>query len=183
MDFSNVLRFIIDDFNRKNVRYGLIGGFAMGAWGIMKSTMDLDFLVDSNDLNKIEDIMTGHMYKCIFKSKNVSQYISDLKPFGQVDFLHAFRKISISMLRRAEDQPIFEGLYTIRVILPEDIIGLKVQAAANDPSRESLEYSDIQLIMEHFREKLNWVLLRDYFELFNLGKRYEEFKEKYCPPE
>ena len=109
MDFSKVLRFIIDDFNRENVRYGLIGGFAMGAWGIMKST--------------------------------------------------------------------------IRVILPEDIIGLKVQAAVNEASRESLEYSDIQLITERFREKLNWVLLKDYFELFNMGKRYEEFKEKYCPSE
>ena len=69
----------------------------MGAWGIMRSTVDLDFLVSSADLDKIEKIMTGYMYKKVYKTENVSQYISDLKPFGQIDFLHAFRTISLSI--------------------------------------------------------------------------------------
>ncbi|MBA7695826.1 hypothetical protein ES703_104466 [subsurface metagenome] len=92
MDFIKVLHFLLDEFNKEKIQYALIGGFAMGAWGIMRSTMDLDFLVNKSDLGKIEKIMVRRLYKCFFKTENVSQYVSDLKPLGQVDYLHAFRK-------------------------------------------------------------------------------------------
>jgi len=45
MDFEKVLPLIISEFSREKVRYGLMGGFSMGAMGIMRSTMDLDFLL------------------------------------------------------------------------------------------------------------------------------------------
>ena len=93
MDFVWILHFIIAEFNNEKIRYALIGGFAMGAWGIMRSTMVLDFLVNQGDVGKIEDIMDNHGYN------------------GQVDFIHAFRKISLSMLKRAVEVPVFEGKY------------------------------------------------------------------------
>lgn len=57
MDFKTVLGLIIKDFNKEKVRYGLIGGFALGIWGVARSTIDLDFLVHRDDLNKIAKIM------------------------------------------------------------------------------------------------------------------------------
>ncbi len=179
MDFIKVLNLILKSFTEEDIQYALIGGFAMGSWGIMRSTVDLDFLVNSADLDKIEKIMTGYTYKNIYKTENVSQYISDLKPFGQIDFLHAFRRISLSMLKRAVERPIFNSKYNIRVVIPEDIIGLKIQAMSNDISRELLEYADIQLLMERFGEKLNWKLIGEYFKLFKKEERYEEFKKKH----
>ena len=179
MDFEKVLHTILDEFVKYKIRYAIIGGFAMGALGIMRSTVDLDFLVNYDDIAKIENIMSGHMYRCIYKTENVSQYFSDVKSFGQIDFLHAFRTISLSMLDRAIAVPIFNKSNTIRVLAPEDIIGLKVQALSNDPERELQEYADIQLIVKHFRGKLNWELIKDFFYLFNKEKEYEELKKKY----
>ncbi len=48
------------------------------------------------------------------------------------------------MLKHAELKTIFEGEQSIPVILPEDLIGLKIQALNDDPSRTSLDMVDIE---------------------------------------
>lgn len=42
MDFKLVLEKILAEFEKSNVHYALMGGFAMGLWGGSRSTIDLD---------------------------------------------------------------------------------------------------------------------------------------------
>lgn len=179
MDFRTVLGLLLKSFQEENVRYALMGGFALGALGIPRATVDLDFLVHRDDLNKIERIMKANGYDCVFKSENVSQYISPIKIFGEVDFLHAFREISVKMIDRAIKKDIFEGRLKINVLKPEDIIGLKLQAIANDQTRASREYADIEALMEFYKQNLDWELICEYFELFDQKEKFREFKKKF----
>lgn len=179
MDFKTVLELILKSFNRENIRYGLIGGFAMGALGLARSTVDLDFLVHRDDLDKIDKIMKSSGYECVYKSENVTQYVSAVKIFGEVDFLHAFRKVSIGMLARAKELEAFEGTLKIRVLRPEDIIGLKLQAAINNPERNSREYIDIESLIEHYKTDLDWNILEEYFSLFEQQEKFFALKAKY----
>lgn len=179
MDFKAVLELILKSFNRENIRYGLIGGFAMGALGLARSTVDLDFLVHRDDLDKIDKIMKSSGYECVYKSENVTQYVSAVKIFGEVDFLHAFRKVSIGMLARAKELEAFEGALKIRVLRPEDIIGLKLQAAINNPERGPREYIDIESLIEHYKTDLDWNILEEYFSLFERQEKFFALKAKY----
>ena len=45
MDFEKVFQIVVNDFNKEDVAYALIGGFAVGVWGIMRTTTDLDFII------------------------------------------------------------------------------------------------------------------------------------------
>ena len=92
MDFKQVLFLIVEEFEKERVQYAVIGGFAMGALGIIRATADLDFLVHVEDQFKIDKIMKHYGYRCRYQSENVSQYISDLALFGEIDFLHALRE-------------------------------------------------------------------------------------------
>jgi len=179
MDFEKVLPLIIRDFEKEHVRYAAIGGFAIGALGIMRSTMDLDFLVDAQDLDKIERVLKRYDYSCVFKTENVSQYVADLKIFGEIDFLHAFRDLSVSMLKRAQEIAVFDNTFTIKVLCPEDIIGLKLQALVNDCTREKRESADIEIIMDFFRASLHWDLIKEYFELFEKKEEYYRLEKQY----
>jgi predicted nucleotidyltransferase len=179
MDFVKVIPLITGEFEKEKIEYALMGGFAMGAIGVIRATADLDFVVNAKDLAKIEAIMEKYGYRCVYKSENISQYVSDIKIFGEIDFLHAFRPVSAAMLKRAVTMPIIEGRHTIKVLKPEDIIGLKLQAAVNNPGRKNREYVDIAMIMEHYRQKLDWRLLGEYFRLFNKGKDFKILKERY----
>lgn len=179
MDFNTVLKLILDGFQEKDVRYAVIGGFALGLLGVPRATVDLDFLVHREDLSKIDTIMKTNDYKCVYKSENVSQYVSPLKLFGEIDFLHAFREISCKMIERSVEKEIFEGKLKIRVLTPEDIIGLKVQAIANDEKRALREYADIEALMERYGVNLDWQLLKEYFSMFELTDRFNELEKKY----
>ena len=179
MDFGKVLTILAKEFSEEKVRYALIGGFAMGALGIVRSTMDLDFLIDLNDLPKADAILKKYDYTCVFKSENVSQYVSRINTMGEIDFLHAFRKPSLSMIDRAKDLAVFDRKLSIRIVSPEDIIGLKLQALVNDASRENREYADIEAIVSHCGMKLDWNLIQDYFSLFGQEDKFRDIREKY----
>jgi hypothetical protein len=179
MDFEKVLRFLIKEFQEQEVRYALIGGFALGAWGIVRATTDIDFLVVKDDFPRIENIMESHSYRCIFKSENVAQYFSEIEPFGSIDYLLAFRHIALSMLQRSVNKKLFSGELEIPTLLPEDIIGLKVQALANNPEREELEAGDIVRILEVYWNNVDWTTLKKYFILFNREKEYLKYETRF----
>ncbi len=179
MDFKTVCRIILGEFQRQQIKYALMGGFALGLLGVPRATVDLDFLIHADNLPQIKKIMADQGYVCFYQTENVSQYISPVKIFGEIDFLHAFRRLSLEMLNRALEKKIFEGEMKIKVLRPEDLIGLKVQGAVNNEARKNREYGDIESLMSYYRADLNWRELERYFSLFSQDSLYNELKKKY----
>ncbi len=168
MDFELVFEKVITKFKEENIRYGLIGGFALGVMGILRATMDIDFLLLVDDLEKADNILTASMYKCLHKTENLSQYSSDLKVLGSIDIIHASRRLSREMLARVDFFNVFDK-YSIPVLSAEDLIGLKVQAITNDASREAIDFHDMRLLLEYRKRteiEIDWELLAEYFVLF-----------------
>jgi hypothetical protein len=58
------------------------------------------------------------------------------------------------------------GKLTIRVLRPEDLVGLKVQAMVNDNSRWTNDLADIEGIMALYKAALDWSIIEEYFALF-----------------
>ncbi len=177
MDLKKALTLIVGEFEKNDVGYAMIGGFAIGALGIPRSTIDLDFLVPADTLHRVDAIMIALGYKKVFFSENVSQYVSPSAEMGEVDFLHAFRPISMKMLAEAENIPVFGNETNVKVLKAEDIIALKLQSINNDPARLAKDNSDIEELMKSM--KLDWEILKTYFGLFGMEKRFLELKGKY----
>lgn len=172
MDFLQVLSDLVDRFDRGGLRYALIGGFAMGLRGVQRATVDLDFLLMLEDLDGADSILESMGFRCVFRSENVSHYRAQGSDFGRIDILHAFRGPSRGMLERAERVEIEAGL-SVPVAGIEDIIGLKIQAAVNDPARKTQDWLDIQMLLEaaaHNRVPLDWELLAEYLDVFGLSE-------------
>ena len=178
MDLKKALTLLVAEFQKNDVNYAIIGGFAIGALGVPRSTIDLDFLVSADSLHKIEAIMLALGYRKVFSSENASQYVSPSPEMGEVDFLHAFRPISIKMLAEAEVIPVFGKEARVKVLKAEDIIALKLQSISNNPARLAKDNSDIEELMKS--RSLDWEILKTYFELFGLEKRFLELKAKYA---
>ena len=179
MDFKSVTSNLLSAFEQEHISYALIGGFAVSLWGYQRATVDIDFLVDNNDMEKVRRIVEKMGYRCIHASENVSQFLSDDKKQGSLDFLHAFRPASLQMLERAKLKTIFDGEQSIPVIIPEDLIGLKIQALNNDPSRALLDMADIEALMKIFGSALDWPQIEEYFKLFGRAETAAELRCKY----
>jgi hypothetical protein len=179
MDFRLVLEKILTAFREQNIHYALMGGFALGAWGVPRGTVVVDFLAARDDMEKVDAVMKGLGYECRYRSENVSQYISPSRVFGEVDFLHAFRTHSLAMLDRAEVLRMFGGSMPVNVLKMEDLIGLKVQAIANDERRKTGDLADIESLMAVKGNELDWSLVQEYFALFNMKDIFDELRSKY----
>jgi hypothetical protein len=169
MDFASTLPKIIAHFEGANLRYALIGGLAMALRGVQRTTLDADFIILADDLETCHSILQALGYQRAFHTENVSHYLSADPALGRVDLLHAFRPATLGMLARAERLPLTPDC-GIPVVHTEDLIGLKVQAACNDASRATGDWSDIHRLVENaarLNQNLDWELIGDYLDLFD----------------
>lgn len=174
-----MLKTLLAEFSRLNVRYAAIGGFALGVLGAPRQTMDLDFLVHRDDMEMLDKSLTALGYSCVFRSENVSQYRHPQAPWGSVDFVHAFREVSLAMLERAKDHPALGGSARLKTVQPEDVIGLKVQALYNDPSRRAQEQADIERLMARYRGDLDWQRIEEFYDVFGLLEEAKSLRERF----
>lgn len=177
--FDKALVTLLDGFRERGIRAAAIGGFAMALSGAARSTEDLDFLVHRDDLASLDALMSGAGYTRRFVSENVSQYAATDPSLVPVDYIHAFRAISLAMLTRARELPILGGARLMKVLRPEDIIGLKVQALANNPEREQRDLSDITALADAQNGRMDWALLEEFFRLFKRDKEFGALKARY----
>jgi len=165
MDFKSVFILLNDHFKEANVNFAVIGGFALASAGYSRATTDIDMLVDKNDMLKVKRIMSDLGYDPAFESDEVTCFLSKLDKLGRVDFLHAHRKYAKAMLERAKEDKALK----LKVIIPEDLIGLKVQSSSNDPDRYHQDMADIEEVLRVNIDKLDLVLVKEYFDLFGRG--------------
>ncbi len=183
MEFELVLRKLLEGFEERGIRYAAIGGYALGLLGAERLTQDLDFLVQSEDSEKLYQLMSSLGYKRIFDSENVSQYQGDIfLIWGYVDFLKAFRPTARKMLDESLEKTVLGGEWKIRVVRAEDIIGLKVQAIANNPLRKEKDAADIAALLEIAKiegRPIDWKRIEDYYRLFKMENEFKIIKERY----
>ena len=117
---------LVEDFGKENIHYAVIGRFALGFWEVTRATVDMDFLLLLDDADKAHTILARYEYKQTYKTENVARYESAQIAFGTIDIIYAFREISKAMLNRSVLVNVRPGL-NIQSLIPEDIIGLKVQ--------------------------------------------------------
>lgn len=148
-------------------------------WGVARGTVDMDFLVRRDDLEKLDRIMAQLGYEIRFRSENVSQYVASQGLFGEIDFLHAFREPTRRMLERAAEKTIFTDALAVRVLQPEDLIGLKIQAIANNRDREQGDMYDIEELVRLHGTTLDWDRIEEYCTIFDRPDLFVALKEKH----
>ena len=177
MNLKEVLKTLIAKFHEQKIDFILSGGLALSTMNIFRFTNDIDFLVLEESKTLIHEIMTGLGYELQdFSSDEIISYLSPVKVFGQVDFLLAKRKYTKAMMKRALKKKVFDGEYEVKTLLPEDLIGLKIQAIYNDPkNRYLIDAPDIQRLLALHKDKMDMQLVREYFKLFGKEELLDEW--------
>jgi len=181
MDFIRVLSEVTAALDRAGVHFALIGGFGMAMRGVQRATVGLDFILYADDLDKAHAIFEAFGYERVFTSENVSHYRGQDDAWGRIDILHAFRRPSLSMLSRAQRLEVSPQV-EVPVARVEDIIGLKIQAAFNDATRADRDWLDIRHLLQAAAaggQSVDWALLGEYLDIFEMGGRLDELRSWY----
>jgi hypothetical protein len=136
----------------------LIGGLALAAHQVPRGTIDVDFLVASEDADRAHEALVALGYACVYRTENVANY---RRGDEGIDLLFAHRPASLRLLREAR-----RSSFDVPVISVEGLIGFKLQALTNAPERPH-DRADIDRLIELHRGKLDLAELKQYFDLFD----------------
>lgn len=147
----------------------LIGGVALAAHEVVRATRDVDFLVDAVDADRIHAALTGLGYRCVHRSADAANYRREDEG---LDLIYAHRPESQRLLAASTERD--TALGRVRVVSAEGLIGFKLQALINDPSRLR-DKDDILALLRLHSTRLNMKEVRGYFELFGRAELLDEW--------
>lgn len=169
MNLRNTLKLAHSLLVDNNIEHALIGGLALACYGSTRATVDLDLLIHEEHKEKVKKLFQMNALMLVNETEEVLQFSG----IGYVDVLLARRPLSQKILSHANSG----GPEGIRFVQVEDLIGLKIQAYVNDPTRELQDKADIQFLIENV-DKLDWDRIKTYADLFNQWEAINEIKNK-----
>jgi hypothetical protein len=169
MNLRATLKLAHSLLDQNKIPHALIGGLALACYGSTRATVDLDILIREEHKDKMKALFLNNGFNLAYESEEVLQFSG----MGYVDVLLARRPISQKILREANTN----GPEGINFVKSEDLIGLKIQAYVNDPSRELQDKADIQFLIENV-ESMDWHRIKSYADLFHQWEVINEIKNK-----
>ena len=88
MDFEKVLRTFTGFFDRERIRYAVIGGLAVHAYGRLRPTKDADFAVDLRNRDVVIAFAESLGYETLNVTLAFSNHVHQDLPMGRVDFMY-----------------------------------------------------------------------------------------------
>jgi hypothetical protein len=163
---------------RRGFRVALIGGFALPFHGVRRATGDVDFLVEAHGADALDEALSAAGWQALHRSADAANYRGSGASPG-VDVLYARRSPTLAMLDRARLPP---GGGDVAVVDVEGLIGLKLQAMVNAPTRRRQDEADIVALLSLHLPSLDQALLEEYFALFEeqdaLARYVEEARRR-----
>jgi hypothetical protein len=175
--FVASIRLVLEAAKRGRFRVALIGGFALPFFGVQRATGDVDFLADAAGAAPLHDALIEAGAKCLHRGPDAANYAAVPGIVSPVDFIFAARRRARAMLDRSRIRLLKGARIRVPVVDAEALIGLKLQALANNPRRRQ-DAADIAALFASRTDSLDVELLRDYYKLFDREQELEEALER-----
>ena len=173
MNFGMVLGLVSGFLEERGYRHALIGAVALAAHGLLRTTQDLDLIVESSAQADLVRFLESRGYETLHRSSGYSNHSHPDPAWGRIDFVYVQGETSdrlfsaCSLLRGPGD-------IEIPVPRPEHLAALKVVALKNAPSRELQDLADIRYLLT--LPGVDRIEVRGYFERHGLESRFDEIE-------
>ena len=182
MKFKDILQLLTNHFEQEKIDYALIGAFALKAYGYVRATQDVDFLVRNKHQDEIIAYLESLGYETIYRSAGYSNHVNPVSKLGRIDFVYVKGQTAKDIFRETRRLLILGDL-SLPVISPEHLVALKVFAMKNDPDRVFREMADIKHILS--LPGIDIEAIKRYFNKYGQLERYYELigeKQSTTPP-
>lgn len=146
MQFDAVLRTFADFFEREGIRYAVIGGLAMQAWGASRFTKDVDVVVARSDAQRVVAFAESQGYETLYAGPSHSNHLHPEKAFGRLDVMYVSHETADKIFSATAEKPIV-GQFKGPVASPEHLAMMKGVAMKYAPERSRYEGEDVSLLL------------------------------------
>jgi|GEM_PF-6747340 hypothetical protein len=169
MSFVAGVNAFTDALEKRGIRYGIIGGIAVFAYGGERTTFDVDFLIHGQERERVKEVAQELKLNVVNENAEVLQ----LSGPTHLDVIFANRPKSQEMLQRVRRL----STLPFPVVAPEDLVGLKIQGFAGNRSREFTDKGDILTLFQNVPD-LDFDRIKEYAEMFGVWKEIEDLKKR-----
>jgi len=146
MDFAAVLDRLAAFLEERRQPYAVVGGVALAAYGIVRTTIDLDLAVDRSVQEELVRFMETLGYATLYRSEGYSNHGHADEDRGRVDFVYLRGETSRSLFA-AVRRVAGPRDRLVPVPSPEHLAAMKIQAMRDDPSRTWQEMADVRALV------------------------------------
>lgn len=179
MKHSNVFQLTSIEFNQAKILFLLVGGFAVNAHGVSRSTQDVDFLIAEEDYLKARKILIEGGYKELSKENVSARFRSEELFFIDLDLLLTDEGTLKEMLKEAKEIDMRGEKF--RVPSLKHLIAMKLHALKNTEGHR--DYKDMLDILELLRKNKTDINSEEFRNLcLKFGTQDLYFRIKDCRP-
>jgi hypothetical protein len=174
VDFGAVLRTVSAFLEGKGYRFALIGGVALAAYGLARTTLDLDLLVESRGQQDLIAFIEALGFATLHRSTGYSNHLHPDPAWGRLDCVYVGGATSEQLFGACRIIRAPGGL-ELPLPKPEHLAALKVVAMKNDPGRIFQEMADIRFLLQ--LPQVDRSEVRAYFERHGMSERYDDIEK------
>ena len=170
MRFDVVLKTFSEFFEREAIRYAVVGGLAVHAWGGSRYTKDVDFVIDRRDRERAIAFAESLGYETLHVNESFSNHLHNNPELGRVDILYVDPQTAAKMFATTSTKQIV-GDYSGPVASAEHLAMMKGLAMKNFPHRSLYEGEDVRILLS--TPGVNREAVRDYFERIGMLELFD----------
>lgn len=174
MNFGKVLETVSDFLEAREYRYGVVGGVALAAYGFLRTTVDLDFVVEARAQDDLIQFLESQGYRTLYRSSGYSNHEHSDPSRGRVDFVYVRGETSKELFAGCR-MLLGPGGKEIPVPRPEHLSAMKVLAIKNDPSRTLQELTDVRFLLT--LPGVDRREIEGYFEMHGMKDHLDELEK------
>jgi hypothetical protein len=173
LDFGKVLGLVTGFLDEQGFRYAVIGAVALAAYGLPRTTMDLDFVVESSAQEDLIRFLESRGYQTLYRSSGYSNHRHSDPNWGSVDFVYIGEETSRELFAasRTAEGP---GGSSMPLPKPEHLVALKIVAMKNNPARAFQDMADIRFLIH--LPGVDRREVRGYFDRHGMKDRFDELE-------
>jgi hypothetical protein len=171
VDFAAVAIRVTDFLGERGFRAALVGGVGLAAYGLSRTTLDLDLATDRAAQEPLVAFLESLGYETLHRSEGYSNHLHADPSLGRVDFVYVTGETADRLFADCRSVPGPAGR-PFPVASPEHLAAMKVLAIKNDPSRLHQDLADLRFLLS--LPGVDRAQVRQYFERHGLLDRFEE---------
>lgn len=169
MNFKNTFQQITDFLEKKQIPYAVIGAFALKAYGYVRATQDVDFIIRVEDQERIIRYLESIGYETLHRSTGFSNHQHPITKLSRIDFVYVSGETSLKIFQEIRRLPLF-GEPPLPVVCPEHLAALKIFAMKNDPERALQEMADIKFLLS--LPGVDVKIIKGYFQKYGQMEKF-----------
>lgn len=174
MDFGAVVGELSDFLEANGHSWAVIGGVALAAYGLARTTLDLDLVLDISAQEAVIRHLESRGYETLHRSSGYSNHVHPSPRWGRVDCVYVRDDTSQALFAGTRRAPGPHGS-EIPVPKPEHLAAMKVQAMKNDPGRMYQDLADVRHLVA--LPGVDRLEIRRYFGRHGLEDRFDELEQ------